>query len=163
VTFSLRAPALFLLFAALTVGCRPAEAVHAEQASAAAPASTIPLIIRSAKGARTFQVEVARTPAEQAKGLMYRTSLAPDAGMIFLFDPPEYASFWMKNTYIPLDMLFIRTDGTIARIAANTTPRSLEPVSAGELVGTVLEIAGGRAAELGIREGDRVSWPGGPG
>jgi uncharacterized membrane protein (UPF0127 family) len=82
--------------------------------------------------------------------------------MLFLFDPPQRASFWMKNTYIPLDMLFIRADGTIARIAANTVPRSLEPVDAGEVVAAVLEIAGGRAAAVGIRAGDQTSWPGGP-
>jgi len=89
---------------------------------------------------------------------MYRTALAPDAGMIFPFDPPRPASFWMRNTYIPLDMLFIRADGTIAVIAANTTPLSLAPVESGEPVAAVLEIAGGQSAALGIHEGDRVSW-----
>lgn len=159
-TFFHRISAVSLLLAALAGGCRSAEAVRAEQAASATP--TIALGIRSADAHHSFQVEVARTPAEQARGLMYRTALAPNGGMLFLFDPPEYAAFWMKNTYIPLDMLFIRTDGTIARIAANTTPHSLEPVPAGELVGSVLEIPGGRAAELGIKQGDRVSWPGGP-
>ena len=77
--------------------------------------------------------------------------------MIFPFPQPRMASFWMRNTLIPLDMIFIRADGTIARIAAKTVPHSLEPVSSGEPVAAVLEIAGGRAAELGIGEGDRVS------
>jgi len=90
---------------------------------------------------------------------MHRQSLAPDAGMIFPYDPPQPASFWMKNTIIPLDIIFIRQDGTIARIAANTTPYSLEPVPSLEPVAAVLEIAGGRSAELGIAVGDRVSWP----
>jgi uncharacterized membrane protein (UPF0127 family) len=134
------------------------EVPRADQAAAA----TIPVSIRSGETIRLFKTEVARTPSEQARGLMYRTALAVDGGMLFLFDPPEHAAFWMKNTYIPLDMLFIRADGTIARIAANTTPLSLAPVDAGETVAAVLEIAGGRAAATGIHEGDRVSWPGGP-
>jgi uncharacterized protein len=152
---------LFLLLSAFAGGCQSAEAGRADQVAPAA--STIPLRIRSGNAAHLFKVELARTPAQQERGLMYRTSLAPDAGMLFLFDPPERAAFWMKNTYIPLDMLFIRTDGTIARIAANTVPLSLEPVDAGEPIGSVLEIAGGRAASLGIRQGDHVSWPDGPG
>jgi hypothetical protein len=109
-----------------------------------------------------FTVEVARTPEQQAQGLMHRQSLAPDRGMLFPYDPPQPASFWMKNTLIPLDMIFVRADGLIARIAARTVPHSLESVGVGEPVVAVLEIAGGRAAELGIREGDRVAWPGGP-
>jgi uncharacterized membrane protein (UPF0127 family) len=90
---------------------------------------------------------------------MHRQSLAPNAGMIFPYAAPQPVAFWMKNTVIPLDMIFIREDGTIARIAANTTPYSLDPVSSVEPVVAVLEIAGGRAAELGIAVGDRVSWP----
>ena len=89
---------------------------------------------------------------------MFYRSLAPNQGMIFPYDPPQPVSFWMKNTLIPLDMVFIRADGTIARIAH---ARALDetPVPAGEPVALVLELRGGRAAELGIREGDRVDWP----
>ena len=105
-----------------------------------------------------FTVEVAATPAEQEMGLMNRQSLAPDRGMIFPYAPPQAVSFWMKNTLIPLDMVFVRADGTIARIEANTAPLSLEPVPSGEPIGAVLEIAGGRAAELGIQPNDKVSW-----
>lgn len=101
---------------------------------------------------------VARTAAEQATGLMYRESLGPEEGMIFPYDPPQMVGFWMKNTLIPLDMIFVRADGTIARIAAMTKPLSLEPYGSGEPVAAVLEIRGGRAAELEIREGDRVEW-----
>jgi uncharacterized membrane protein (UPF0127 family) len=119
----------------------------------------VPLTVQSATGLHRFTVEVARTPEEQARGLMYRRSLADDRGMVFPYDPPRAVGFWMKNTYIPLDIIFIRPNGRIARIAANTTPLSLEPVSSVEPVSTVLEIRGGRAAELGIREGDLVSWP----
>jgi len=136
--------------------------VEAKRATPAVNAAVIPVSIRSSGAVHVFKVEVARTPAEQARGLMYRTEIGVDAGMLFLFNPPERAAFWMKNTYIPLDMLFIRPDGTVARVAANTTPLSLEPIDAGETVGAVLEIAGGRAAKAGIREGDKVNWPGGP-
>ncbi len=117
------------------------------------------LTIATAKGqVHTFQVEVAATDAQQERGLMFRSALAPDAGMIFPMQPPRFASFWMKNTLIPLDMVFIRPDGRIARIAARTEPFSLMPVDSGEPVSAVLEIAGGRAAELGLAKGDHVRW-----
>ena len=89
---------------------------------------------------------------------MHRQSLAPDRGMLFPYEPPRDASFWMENTLIPLDLIFIRADGTIARIADNTVPLSREPIPSLEPVAAVLEIAGGRAAELGIAPGDRVVW-----
>lgn len=117
------------------------------------------LTIHSAGGDHRFTVEVARTPAQQQAGLMFRRSLAGDRGMIFPYDPPQDVAFWMKNTLIPLDMVFIRADGTIARIAANTAPETLDTVPAGEPIAAVLEIRGGRAAELGIRSGDRADWP----
>jgi uncharacterized protein len=105
-----------------------------------------------------FTVEVARTPAEQAQGLMNRTSLPANCGMLFPFPKPKYASFWMKNTFIPLDMIFIRADGSIDRIAENTIPESLEPVVSGGEVAAVLELAGGTAARLGIDESAVVRW-----
>ena len=91
---------------------------------------------------------------------MFRETLAPNAGMIFPMNPPRFASFWMKNTVIPLDMIFIRADGSIAAIAAQTIPYSLAPVGPGEPVAAVFEIAGGRAAQLGIAEEDVVTWSG---
>ena len=111
-------------------------------------------------GRRThrFVVEVAASAAEQQRGMMYRQSLAPNRGMIFPFAEPVMASFWMKNTLIPLDLIFIRADGTIANIGANAVPMSTDLVAAEAPVTTVLEIAGGRAAMLGIRAGDRVRW-----
>ena len=118
----------------------------------------IPLTITSGGKAHRFIVEVARSPEEQATGLMNRQSLAPDRGMVFPYDPPQPVAFWMKNTLIPLDMIFIRADGTIARIEANTIPLSLDTVPAGEPVAAVLELAGGRSAELGIQAGDKVDW-----
>lgn len=110
-------------------------------------------------GARThrFTVEVARTEAQQAQGLMNRRRLAPDEGMLFPFDPPRAASFWMRNTLIPLDLIFIRPDGTIARIATGV-PLSEAQIEVGEPLTAVLEIPGGRAAQLGITTADRVSW-----
>jgi len=117
----------------------------------------MPLTIHSASGVHRFDVEVARTPREQQDGLMFRKSLGADQGMIFPYDPPQDVAFWMKNTLIPLDMVFIRANGTIARI---TTAKALDetPVPGGEPVAAVLELRGGRAAELNIREGDRVDW-----
>jgi uncharacterized membrane protein (UPF0127 family) len=116
------------------------------------------LTIATAKGPVRFKVEVARTVAEQERGLMFRDAIAPDAGMIFPFSPPIMASFWMKNTRIPLDLLFIRADGTIARIAAMAKPYSLDQIPANEPVAAVLEIAGGRAAAAGVAPGDHVRW-----
>ena len=118
----------------------------------------VPLTIKTAKGSASFTVEVAQTPEQQSQGLMYRQSLAPDRGMIFPRDPPGDASFWMKDTLIPLDLIFIRSDGTIARIAENAVPMSLDPIPSLEPIAAVLEIAGGRSAELGIKPGDKVSW-----
>ena len=89
---------------------------------------------------------------------MNRGTLAPDRGMIFPFEEERQASFWMKNTLIPLDMIFVRADGTIANIEANTVPLSLQPVHSDGPVAAVLEVTGGRSAELGIRAGDTVKW-----
>ncbi|WP_345166233.1 DUF192 domain-containing protein [Sphingomonas daechungensis] len=119
----------------------------------------VPLTIHSSSGTHKFTVEIARTPEQQARGLMFRESLAPDRGMIFPYDPPTDASFWMKNTLIPLDLVFIRPNGTVGRIAENAVPMSLEPIPSLEAVSAVLEIPGGRAAELHIKEGDKVNWP----
>lgn len=129
---------------------------------AAPPAETLisplePLAIETADGKTVrFQVEIADDDRERQNGLMYRKSLAPDRGMLFDFGQAGPRSFWMKNTYIPLDIIYIGADGIIVSIAAMTEPRSEAPVpSHGAALG-VLEIAGGRAGELGIRPGDRV-------
>ncbi len=152
------ATALLLLGLPL-VACQPSSTSVSAMERSPAGLEQVPLTITTSAGkVRRFTVEVARTEAQQAQGLMNRQSLAPDRGMIFPYDPPQPASFWMKNTLIPLDMLFIRADGTIARIEANTTPLSLDPVPAGEPVAAVLELFGGRSAELGITAGARVVW-----
>lgn len=115
------------------------------------------LTIRSAGGIHAFTVEVASSPRQQATGMMFRTSIAADRGMLFPYDPPQPVAFWMRNTLIPLDVVFIRVDGTVARIAT-ATPYSEVPVPSGEPVAAVLEIRGGLAVELGIRPGDKVEW-----
>ena len=148
-----------MLFASAVAACAPQSGSGTAVAERSpAGLEQVPLTIQSRSGTHQFIVEVARTPEQQAQGLMHRQSLAPDRGMLFPYDPPQNASFWMKNTLIPLDMIFIRADGTVALIAANTVPLSLEPVPSLEPVAAVLEIAGGRAAELGIQAGDKVSW-----
>ena len=139
----------------------PAAAVSDPGVSVVSGLPLVPLEIRSGDRIHRFTVEVATTADEQAYGLMNRTRLGPNEGMIFPMSPPRPASFWMKNTLIPLDMIFIRRDGSIARIAT-ATPHSLEPVGVREPVAAVLEIPGGRAAELGSTANARVSWPGGP-
>ena len=161
------ATAIAALAALALTACRadpqPAAApIPAEARFSPAGLELVPLGIRSGGITHQFTVELARSPAQQEQGMMFRQSLGDREGMLFPFEPPRPASFWMKNTLIPLDMIFIRPDGTIARIAANAVPHSLEPVQVGEPLAAVLELRGGRSAELGIREGDRVGWPGGP-
>jgi uncharacterized protein len=118
-----------------------------------------PLEIASKSGVHMFAVEMANTPEEQAKGLMFRRSLAEGQGMLFDFHEEQPTSFWMKNTYIPLDMIFIRADGRILRIAENTVPLSEALVPSGGPVRAVLEVIGGTARKLGIAAGDRVAHP----
>jgi uncharacterized protein len=137
-----------------------AFAIHFAAAPAFAQTADLQKIeIASKNGTHPFQVEVAANDADRARGLMFRKELPEGTGMLFDFQREQELGFWMKNTYIPLDMIFIRADGTIARIAAETVPHSEESVSSGEPVAAVLEILGGRAAELEIAEGDQVSWP----
>lgn len=108
---------------------------------------------------RSFQIELAAKPAERERGLMYRQSLAADAGMLFDFGEDRMVSMWMKNTFIPLDMLFITRDGAVVTIAHDTVPQSLDSISSGRPVRAVLEIRGGEAARQGIVPGARVIHP----
>jgi len=114
------------------------------------------LTIATAKGDHAFNVEVVDTPEGRGKGLMFRTELAPDAGMLFDFKESRPVGFWMQNTLIPLDMLFIRHDGTIANIQVNAKPMDTTTIPSDGPVEFVLEIAGGRSVELGIAAGDTV-------
>ncbi|HUO88073.1 MAG TPA: DUF192 domain-containing protein [Rhizomicrobium sp.] len=112
--------------------------------------------IDTAAGPQTFRVEIASDHASQERGLMFRSTMDSDAGMLFDLHQSERIAFWMKNTELPLDMLFIRADGTVSSIEPNAVPYSTDPIPSAEPVRAVLEINGGRAYALGIRPGDRV-------
>ncbi len=118
-----------------------------------------PLDIISATGKHSFQVEVVDNDADRAKGLMYRKELPADRGMLFDFKREQDVSFWMQNTYIPLDMIFIRGDGRILRIQENAEPLSTRLIPSGGPVLGVLEVIGGTARKLGIKPGDQVAHP----
>ena len=120
---------------------------------------TSSLSIETDEGAHAFTVEIADDPEEITRGLMDRETMDPDAGMLFDFGNPREPAMWMKNTLIPLDMIFIASDGTIQMIARNTVPGSLRTISPGMPVKGVLELNGGRAAELDIEPGDKVVHP----
>jgi len=128
-------------------------------AVSATAAETVPVVVATDAGEHLFRAEVADTTAERSRGLMFREELAPDAAMLFLFEPPRRVSFWMKNTYISLDMLFIDARGRIVHIAERTEPETLDPHGPDQPVRAVLEINGGLADRLGIRPGDEVRAP----
>jgi uncharacterized membrane protein (UPF0127 family) len=122
-------------------------------------ASVQPLEIATKSGVQVFSVEMATTEEEKTTGLMYRKELADGKGMLFDFSPEQQISMWMKNTYISLDMIFIRADGRILRIAENTEPLSTAIISSGGLAKGVLEVIAGTAQKYGIKPGDRVAHP----
>lgn len=116
--------------------------------------------VHTASGAvHQFQVELALDNASRQRGLMFRRELAPDRGMLFVFPDVQHRSFWMKNTFIPLDIIFIKKNGQIANIVANAEPETLKGRHSKGRAMAVLEIPGGRAAELGIAAGDTVRHP----
>lgn len=122
-----------------------------------APLSKIePLTIATETGATLFTVEIADTEALRERGLMFRQRLPEDRGMLFDYGQPQPAAMWMKNTYIALDMVFIRGDGTVAYVAENTVPQSLDAIGVAEPVRGVLELAAGTARRIGLRAGDSV-------
>ena len=149
----------------LAVGCSPHAAASGSVALAGSATvhpisglAVIPLSVTTLGKVHRFRVEIARSDADQEKGLMFRTTMGADEGMIFPMQPPRSAAFWMKNTVIPLDIIFIGSDHRILNIAANAVPYDETPLpSAGPAAG-VLELNGGRAAQLGIGPGDRVDW-----
>ena len=126
---------------------------------AACSADDSQLVIKSANGDHAFKVEVVDTPETRARGLMFVQSLAPDAGMLFDFKESRPVSFWMRNTFIPLDMVFIREDGVVANIHVNAIPQDPTGVPSDGPVMFVLEIPGGRSVELGLKAGDTVVHP----
>ena len=140
------------LAAILVVGCAVGSApVRA--------ASFQPLEIVTRNGVQVFSVEMATTEEEKQTGLMYRKELADGKGMLFDFKPEQEVSMWMKNTYVSLDMIFIRADGRILRIAENTEPMSTKIISSKGPARAVLEVVAGTAQKYGIRAGDRVGHP----
>jgi uncharacterized membrane protein (UPF0127 family) len=137
----------------------PAQALTGQQAvHLVSGLPVIELTVTHASIPHKFKVELASTPDQQEKGLMFRTAMAPDEGMIFPMSGGRWASFWMKNTVIPLDIVFIGADGRILNIAANATPYSLAPIPSAGVTAGVIELIGGRAAQLGIVAGDKVEW-----
>lgn len=135
------------------VGCRSSEPKTAELGL-----DIVPVTITSSNGEHVFKTEVARTDEEQQQGMMYRKDMADDTAMLFPFPQGKIASFWMKNTYVPLDIIFVKEDGTIANIGAQAVPLDENPVEATEPVTAVLEIKGGLSEKLGIKAGDKVHW-----
>lgn len=123
------------------------------------PGPTQPLEIVSGGRVHSFAVEMAQTDAERSQGLMYRRSLPHGRGMLFDFKREEPVAFWMRNTYVSLDMIFIRSDGTILNIAENTTPESEALVPSAGPVRAVLEVVAGTSKRLGIKAGDKVAHP----
>ena len=152
---------------ALTMACSPQPAAEATPTAQAEPAKTtthpesglpvIPLTITTAKGQHRFMVEVAATGAEQQRGLMFRTAMGAGEGMIFPNNVPEQRSFWMHNTVIPLDIIYIGADRRILNIVRGEPYNDTSLPSAGPVI-NVLELNAGRSQELGIKPGDRVSW-----
>lgn len=151
--------------AAGLAACSPQPSAEATPAAETAPdvhpvsdLTVIPLTVTSGETVHSFRVELADSAEAQAQGLMFRTELGDDEGMIFPSDPPDVRSFWMKNTPLPLDIIFIGTDGRILNIYPMTTPYSLDSLYSAGLTSGVLELRGGRAEELGIKKGDLVEW-----
>lgn len=114
------------------------------------------LSLMTSAGEKKIDIEIASTTTEQQRGLMFRTSLADTSGMLFPYDPPREITMWMQNTYIPLDMVFILADGTVHRIEVNTEPMSETVIPSRGKATAVLELAGGAAARLGLKPGDKV-------
>jgi uncharacterized protein len=160
-------------FGVFLLGCTPsgfspsADAQPNREAVSSSPrvqierGQELPITAQAQIGDKTIDLEVANTPQQQAIGLMYRTAIAPNRGMLFPFNPPRPVTFWMKNVAIPLDMLFLGKDGEVLAIAADVPPCTTDPCPfygpENTPVDYVLELGGGRAAELGIQVGDRIA------
>jgi uncharacterized membrane protein (UPF0127 family) len=146
--------ALFVLPILLAI-LLPGRAVDAQSKANVGAVVTVV----SASGKHRFSVELAETPAQMEQGLMFRRELAPDAGMLFDFKEPTMATMWMRNTLIPLDMLFVDAHGRIVNIHERAVPQSDAIVAATAPVRAVIELNGGTAARLGLKPGDRVLFP----
>ena len=160
---------LLLPLSLLTPACSPQAAENAPAPIASGAASqpsvhpvsglqVIPLTVTTARGPHAFRVEVARTPEEQAKGLMFRTEMGADEGMLFPYDQPHVLSFWMRNTVLSLDLVFIDEQRRIINVAENAVPYSEQSILSDAPGIAVLELNGGRARALGIVAGNKVEW-----
>ena len=126
----------------------------------AGAADTGTLVLKTDSGDHPYTVEIATTPSEQAKGLMFRRILPQSHGMLFLYDPPREIGMWMRNTYIPLDMIFVDAKARVLRIETHTEPFSTDIISSGGAVAAVLELNAGQADKIGLKPGDAVVYPG---
>ena len=159
--FLLRAlvvPALLLAACSSPSGAGAAATPEAPATHAVSGLQVVPLTVRAGGKTHRFRVEVAASDEEQERGLMFRTEMGADEGMIFPKEPAQQRSFWMRNTVIPLDMLFIGPDRKVVNVIANAEPYSLDSRPSVAPVIAVLELNGGRAAQLGIEAGATVSW-----
>jgi uncharacterized membrane protein (UPF0127 family) len=156
--------ALFpMALAALLIACTAAPAARDYPPPQQAPGTPAPLDwshgtaeVVTATGSHRFDIEIADTEDERNRGLMYRTYMAPDAGMLFVYDREQSVAFWMKNTVLPLDLVFIRADGTVFDVALGAVPYSLDSIPSGGPVLAVLEVNAGIANQIGLRRGDVV-------
>ena len=160
---------LLLPLSLMVPACSPQAAENAPAPTAAGAATqaslhpvsgleVVPLTVTTPTGPHTFRVELARTPQEQAKGLMFRTEMGPDEGMLFPYATPQVLSFWMKNTVLSLDLVFIDEQHRIINVAENAVPYSEQSILSDAPGVAVLELNGGRARELGIVAGNKVDW-----
>ncbi|MGB3023137.1 MAG: DUF192 domain-containing protein [Methyloceanibacter sp.] len=122
-------------------------------------AGTGTVVLETDSGEHRYDVEVATSDGDRALGLMFRRSLPETSGMLFLYDTPQPVGMWMRNTYIPLDMVFISADGLVHRIEVNTEPFSTDLISSGGAVAGVLELNAGQADKIGLKPGDKVIYP----
>ena len=153
--------ALALVFALLLLPLAACSAgttteVQAQGAAATSLVDDFRAVLHTSSGDYPFTIEIADTPQEQQRGLMFRQELAPDAGMLFDYGSERKVSFWMQNTYIPLDMVFIAADGTVKYIHENAMPLDPTSIASRFPVRFVLEIPGGRSAEIGLKAGDKI-------
>ncbi|QMW24522.1 DUF192 domain-containing protein [Sandaracinobacteroides saxicola] len=155
------ARAALAALALLLAGVGAAQAATQAAQVAAVPnrgLKVVPLTLVTGAGEHRYRVEVAATPAQQATGMMYRRKVPAGTGMLFPVNPPRSASFWMSNTWVSLDLIFIGADRRVLSIAANAVPLSESLIDSGGPVIAVLELAGGEAARIGLRPGDKVRW-----
>ena len=152
----LLAPLLVVLSVFVTAGCQAQQSAPTLLELDSFPKATFE--IKTARESHRFDIWLAESPQQQTQGLMFVRDLAASRGMLFLAEKPRIFSMWMKNTFIPLDMVFISADKHIAKIVSNTTPHSLDTISSDVPVAGILELKGGEAVRRGLHKGDPVSW-----